>query len=231
LKKDKAGLSFDHAGRSLSCLFKICNLEFLSCLFKKLKSLSLSCLFFSKKWNQYLCLVSSFSCIRYICLFSYLLNLVSSCRQMISHLACTLSCLFLTFFHQHKADENEREPLLPSPITDHQPQSTSTTTTDWATNRQNNQHVVDAFGCQRRQLTPPLQLQKTHRPVANSPTPSRTNRQSQSFKVRTLLVFKLSSHEYTVLTQSTSTLPWSCHSQFGGDRALPLQQISPRDHR
>jgi hypothetical protein len=64
----------------------------------------------------------------------------------------------LDVFHQHKAREKEREPPLPSqarpPPIKH-------------TNRQNN-HVVDAFGCQRRQLTTPLQPQKAHCRVANT---------------------------------------------------------------
>jgi hypothetical protein len=64
-----------------------------------------------------------------------------------------------------------------------------------STNRQNN-HVVDAFGCQRRQLTTPLvrvRVRVTKKHIVVSPTPSGTKR--KSFKVRTLLVFQLLSHE------------------------------------
>jgi hypothetical protein len=182
----KASLDFKILKRSKQEI----TISVLSCLFKKVKSLSLSCLIFSKKWNHYLCLVSSFSCVTYIYLFSYLLNLRSSCRQMISHLTCALSRLFLMFFHQHKARENEREPLLPSPITDYWPQPTSTTTTDERQNMSSMPSVVSGGN---------WHLPFNHKKhTVLLPTPSRTNR--QSFKVRTLLVFKLSSHEYTVLT-------------------------------
>jgi hypothetical protein len=95
-----------------------------------------------------------------------------------------------------------------------------------STNRQNN-HVVDAFGCQQRQLTTPLQPQKAHRRVANT-----IRHKAQKFQGKNPFSFSvIATRRHEVLTQSKSTLPRSRHSQFVGDRTLPPQQISPRAHR